>query len=414
MNTNSYFISVTQAQQTIMQTMQTIDGFHQVAIRDALDKILAEDIASPLAIPPYTNSAMDGYAINSTDLPHHLALEVIDTAYAGHPAKQSLSPGTAIRIMTGAKLPDGADTVIMQEDTTTLDNNTDSKQITITDPSKQHQGQHIRHQGEEFQVGSVVFSAGRKISPADIALLATLGIAEIKVKRRLRVAFFSTGDELRSLGEQLEEGQIYDSNRYSLYAMLTRLDIEIIDMGIIADHPDAIEAAFIQASQHADAIISSGGVSVGDADYIKPLLEKMGHINFWKIAMKPGKPLAFGLLNTTPFFGLPGNPVSVMATFYQFVQPALLKLMGQTTTTPFHYQAKLQGTLKKHPGRTDYQRGILSYNHDNELCVQSTGHQGSHILSSMSKANCFIILPTEQGNVSEGEWVTIQPFAGWV
>jgi molybdopterin molybdotransferase len=402
-------LSVAQALDYIRDSLKPVAGFEQRALRDGLGRVLAADICSPIDVPPHANSAMDGYALRAADLPRdgEASLQLIGTALAGHPFSGNVSNGQCVRIMTGAKLPAGADTVVMQEDVRRAGE-------TIYVGGTHHPGEHVRQPGEDIATGQMVLQAGRQLTPADLGLLASLGIAEVKVMRRLRVAFFSTGDELRSLGETLEEGQIYDSNRYTLYGMLQRLGVEIIDMGVIRDRREDIAAAFRQGAAVADVLLTSGGVSVGDADYVKETLETLGKVNFWKIAMKPGKPLAFGLLSDTVFFGLPGNPVSSMATFYQIVQPALYRLMGQAEQQPLRLRVPCVTQLKKSAGRADYQRGILQYDAAGQLTVRSSGPQGSHVLSSMSRANCFIILPSESGDVEAGNLVEVQPFAGLI
>lgn len=402
-------LGVAQALDYIRTSLKPVTDFEQRALRDALGRVLAADVHSPIDVPPHANSAMDGYALRSADLPRNgeAALQLIGTALAGHPFNGNVDSGQCVRIMTGAKLPAGTDTVVMQE-------NIRREGETVYVDSAHRQGDNVRLPGEDIATGQKILSQGRSLTPADLGLLASLGIAEAKVMRRLRVAFFSTGDELRSLGETLDEGQIYDSNRYTLYGMLHRLGVEIIDMGVVRDRREDIAAAFRQGATVADVLLTSGGVSVGDADYVKETLETLGKVNFWKIAMKPGKPLAFGLLGNTAFFGLPGNPVSSMATFYQIVQPALYQLMGRVAELPLRLRVPCVTQLRKSSGRTDYQRGILECDASGQLTVRSTGPQGSHVLSSMSRANCFIILPAESGNVEAGNLVEVQPFAGLI
>lgn len=402
-------LSIAEAEELIRAQLKPVTGFAQLNLHAALGRVLAEDILSPVDVPNYANSAMDGYALNSnaSALDSATKLQVIGTALAGHPYTGHVAAGQCVRIMTGAKLPDGADTVVMQEQT-----QREGEAIYLN--GKLCQGEHVRHPGEDIRQGQTVLPQGRLLTPADLGLLASLGVAEVKVRRRLRVAFFSTGDELRSLGEPLEEGQIYDSNRYTLHGMLQRLGIEIIDMGVIQDRREDITKAFNQGAAMADVLITSGGVSVGDADYVKETLASLGQVNFWKIAMKPGKPLAFGQLGNTAFFGLPGNPVSSMATFYQLVQPALQIMQGQTVSPALRLQVPCTTALKKTLGRVDYQRGILEHGTDGQLSVRSTGPQGSHILSSMSLANCFIILPAASNNIEAGSIVEVQPFAGLI
>ncbi len=391
-----------QARQRILERVSVVDAYQQIPLRDALNRTLYRDIISPLNVPSYDNSAMDGYALHSRDLPidSPVDLSIIGTSWAGKPFDGRLQAGQCVRIMTGAQMPSGADTVIMQERVTRQD-----KHIQL---EGEHQAQqNVRYAGEEITQGDTVLKAGHYLQPADIGLLATLGVAEIPVFRRLRVAFFSTGDELRSLGEPLEAGQIYDSNRYSLHALLTQLNVDILDLGIIRDTPEAIRQAFQTASQQADVLLTSGGVSVGDADYVKQTLEELGQVDFWKVAMKPGHPLAFGTLGKAQFFGLPGNPVSAMVTFYQFVHPALQRMMGRTPSAPLRLQAVTTDTLKKRPGRVEFQRGI-AFNQNGTLSVRSTGSQGSHRLTSMNQANCFIVLGQDSSGAQTGDTVEIE------
>jgi len=309
--------------------------------------------------------------------------------------------------MTGASMPPGTDTVVMQERA-----ERDGDVLRIGPGNRP--GQNVRQAGEDLAKGGIVLTAGKKLMPAELGLLASLGFVEITVKRRLRVAFFSTGDELRSAGEPLAEGDIYDSNRYTLHAMLTRLGVDITDMGVVRDRREELERALKEAAQAADAIITTGGVSVGEADFIKETLASQGRVNFWKIAMKPGRPLAFGRIENAVFFGLPGNPVSVMVTYYEFVQPALRRLMGQTDTRPPRIMVPCVSRLKKTPGRMEFQRGILETDSNGRLVVRSTGEQGSGILSSMSKANCFIVLPMEAGAVEPETLVAVELFEGLI
>ncbi|MDH5445214.1 MAG: molybdopterin molybdotransferase MoeA [Gammaproteobacteria bacterium] len=408
-DTDTGWLSVEQARARMCDSVKTIDGFERVALRDALNRILAEDVISPINVPPYDNSAMDGYAIRAADLASgsEVTLNVTGSSFAGTPYDGEMKSGETIRIMTGAKVPAGADTVIMQEQV-----QRDGDVIKISSDHKQ--GQNVRYIGEDIKQGGPALSSGKKIGSAEIGLLASLGIPEVTVKRKLRVAFFSTGDELRAVGEPLEDGQIYDSNRYTIYGMLSQLGVELIDMGVIPDDRNMIENAFNTAASLADAVITSGGVSVGEADYVKETLDKLGEINFWKISMKPGKPLAFGKVNNAVFIGLPGNPVSVMATFYQFALPTLQRMMGQDDVEPVIVKVPCKNMIKKRPGRTDFQRGVLMRNENGELVVDGAGMQASHILSGMSKANCFIILPAESGNIDAGTLVDIQPFYGLI
>lgn len=405
---DNLFLSVSEVQQKIINDIRPVEGFEQLDLRHALGRILAVDVKAGFDTPPEDNSGMDGYAFRSEDIKDHksLSLKLVGQSFAGHPFHGTVESGQAIRIMTGAKVPDSTDTVVMQEHTETPSDDT----LLITTVPEAFAN--VRKAGDDLKTGETFLAAGKKLSPTDLAFLATQGIAEVTVSRRLKVAFFSTGDELRSIGEQLEEGQIYDSNRYSLYGLIKHLDIELVDMGVIKDDRASIEQAFETASNIADAVVTSGGVSVGDADFVKETLEKLGQINFWKIAMKPGKPLAFGTLGRSLFFGLPGNPVSVIATFYQFVQPALKRMMGEQIVLPLTIKAKATEFLKKRPGRTDFQRGILQQADSGELTVRNAGTQASHVLTAMSRANCFIVLAADSGSIEAGEMVDVQPFEG--
>ena len=389
----------------IIDALSPVTETECVNIRAALGRILAENIISPINVPSGTNSAMDGYAVDGADIPSSgtAELTLIGTSFAGKPFLNPVHRGECVRIMTGAIMPQGADTVLMQEHVQRKD-----KSIIIDNTTRP--GANVRKAGEDIAAGDNILGKGTKLTPADIGLIASLGIAEVRITRRLRVAFFSTGDELRSIGQQLESGQIYDSNRYTLHGMLSRLDVDIIDMGVIRDDRAELENGFAEAAEKADILITSGGVSVGEADYVKEILQKVGSVNFWKVAMKPGRPLAFGKINNTWFFGLPGNPVSVMVTFYQFVQPALCYLMGAREFETFTYKVLCKSKLKKRPGRIEYQRGILSRDNNGQLIVTKTGEQGSGILRSMAQANCFIILPMESGNVEPDTLVDVQPF----
>ena len=403
-------LTVSEARARIDTLVQPIEETERVPLLDALNRVLATPIDSTIDVPPYTNSAMDGYAVRGDDLPvqGNARLRVIGRAMAGQPFVGSISRGQAVRIMTGAVMPDDVDTVLMQEHVRRI--NEDDIEI----GSGHEPGENVRMAGEDIATGDAVLGAGTLLLPAEIGVLASLGIAEVEVRRRLRVAFFSTGDELRSLGEPLEAGQIYDSNRYTLQGMLARLHTETFDLGVVRDDREAIRTAFRNAAGAADVVITSGGVSVGEADFVKQTLDELGQVDFWKIAMKPGKPLAVGRIDHALFFGLPGNPVSVMATFYQFVQPALQKMMGIALHQPLALQVPCMVDLKKQPGRLEYQRGILQQDPQGELRVTTTGGQGSHVLSSMIKSNCFIVLPAECAGVQQGEPVEVQPFAGLV
>lgn len=401
-------LSVEQARAQIEQLLNPVSSWQKLALREALGHILHAPVSSPLQVPPHNNSAMDGYAIHSRDMQGEaFSLKQVGTAYAGQPFNGKVEPGQCVRIMTGAMMPAQCDTVIMQEHVAV-----EGDKITVY--GEQKPGQNVRLAGEDIQQGDSVLPAGHRITPADLGLIASLGIGEVQVKRRLRVAFFSTGDELRSIGDTLEAGQIYDSNRYTLYGMLKRLDADVLDMGVIPDEKAALKQALQQAAAEADVVITSGGVSVGDADYVKEMLAELGQVNFWKIAMKPGRPLAFGTIDQALFFGLPGNPVSVMVTFYQFVQPALKTMAGENAHPLPLMQVETASRVRKKPGRFEFQRGILFEDQQGQLKVQTTGQQGSGILRSMSVANCFILLDEDCDGIEPGTIVTVQPFAGLV
>lgn len=403
-------LSVEAARQKILDAVVPVTAITRVAVRSGLNRILAQNVRAKIDVPSHNNSAMDGYALNARDIPPAGAIQtlaVIGTAWAGKPFSGTPEPGECVRIMTGAVMPIGTDTVVMQEDVELEGNR-------IRLDSAHKTGQNVRFAGEDISAGAIALPRGKRLLPAELGLIASVGVAEVDVYRRLRAAFFSTGDELRSLGEPLETGQIYDSNRYTLYGMLERLGVEIIDMGVVRDRRVALEQAFREAASCADVIITSGGASVGEADFISGVLAEVGQIHFWKVAMKPGRPLAFGRVGSAVFFGLPGNPVSVMATFYQFVQPAIRRMMGEQDINPPTFKVRSAGVFKKRPGRVEFQRGILTQDNNGQLVVHTTGQQGSGILRSMSMANCFVILSQHQGRVEAGAMVDVQPFFGLV
>ena len=402
-------LSIAEAKQRIETAVTPIKAYDEVAIQHALNRVLSEPVSSTINVPPYTNSAMDGYAIQGADIPSsgEKRLKIVGVVMAGKPIQNIIGPGECAPIMTGAKMPEGTDTVIMQEHVT-------AQGTDIVIGNQHRPGQNVRQAGEDITQGQTVLDKGRRLTAADLGLLASLGVATVNVVRKVRVAFFSTGDELTQVGSVLKEGQIYDSNRYTLTAMLERFDVEIIDLGVVKDSQQDVEDAFNRASKQADVVITTGGVSVGDADYVKETLEKLGQVNFWKISMKPGRPLAFGKINNSLIFGLPGNPVSTMVTFYQFVLPALQTLQGESHREPLTLKLSCTTPLHKIAGRVEYQRGIMEKNIAGELEVKSVGEQGSHLLTSMTKANCFIILPMECEHVEAGEIVTVQPFCGLI
>lgn len=404
----SGLISVEHARESILSRVKHIQDSEYLAIEHAVKRILAEDIYAPLNVPAHTNSAVDGYALHSQNLPKsgEKQLKVIARVLAGESYSHDIAPGHCIRIMTGAAVPAGLDTVVMQEHVAL---EADSIRI----DSRHKAGQNIRQAGEDIKQGQAILTTGKYLTPADIGLCASIGVSEIKVKRKLRCAIASTGNEIYGLGQQPAEGGLYDSNRYSLLAALDQPGIETINLGIIADDENSLLECFNQASEYADIIISSGGVSVGEADFTKSALQENGEIDFWKVAIKPGRPLAFGKINQADFFGLPGNPVAVMVTFYQFVLPALEAKLGikQRPIRP-SFLAQCTENIRKRPGRTEVQRGIIEQDKSGQWLVKTTGKQGSGILMSMSQANAFIILEHDRESVKAGDWVYVQPFAG--
>jgi molybdopterin molybdotransferase len=402
-------LTVEGARQAILAAVSAPEGWECVGVREALGRVLARDVIAPCDVPAHDNSAMDGYAVRYEDLnpAAETVLKVVGSAFAGKVFSGLVGPGQAVRIMTGAVMPRDADCVVVQEATRAADG-----QVFI--PPGQRAGQNLRRAGEDLAQGSAALPAGKRIGPAELGLVASLGIAEVTVHRRLRVAFFSTGDEIASIGQALAPGQVYDSNRYTLFGALTRLGCEVLDMGVVPDQPDTLEAALRDAAASADVILTSGGVSVGEADFIKELMTRLGEVAFWKIDIKPGRPMAFGRIGPAWLFGLPGNPVAVMVTFYQFVQDALLKLMGVAPLPPRPLlPARSQAAIRKQAGRREYLRGLLTPGAEGWL-VAPTGAQGSGVLRSMSEANCFIVLGETQGDVAPGDTVPVQLFEGLV
>ena len=400
----SGLISLEDAQNLIRQQISPIRDKVSLELKDAVGRITADPVISPMAVPVFDNSAMDGYAVRLADLTETRPLPVAGKALAGVPFHGDWPAGTVIRIMTGAPIPSGTDAVIMQEQAEVTDQGIRfSAEVTA--------GQNIRRAGEDIRPEEQILEAGIRLGASQLPLLASLGISEVSVLRRLRVALFSTGDELVPVGQPLQDGQLYDTNRFAIRLMLEKLGCEVVDLGIIADEPQQLRNAFEEANRQADVVISTGGVSVGEADFTRDMLEELGTVTFWKLAMKPGKPFAFGRLSESWFCGLPGNPVSAVITFYQLVQPMLAILLGQTQSSlPERLIARASTSLKKMPGRLDFQRGFFSTAPDGSLQVTPTPHQGSHVFSSFSKANCFIVLERDRGSVQPGETVTIEPF----
>ena len=420
----SDFLSVTEARNAISTLIQDIqlqakrsDAMEKLPLKQCLGRILSNDILSPINVPANDNSAMDGFAFNSKELKtdrEQIHLRIVGTVYAGQTSVPPTQASECIKIMTGAMMPPDCDTVIPQEFTQLSDEGL----ITFAKDTVRA-GENRRLRGEDLQAGKPAIQQGRILKASDIGLAASLGIAELGVYQRIKVAILSSGDELCDMSEPLVPGKIYDSNRFSLYACLSRLGFEIIDCGIVRDTPEDLRRAFTLASQQADVIISSGGVSVGEADFTKQIMDELGEVGFWKIAMRPGRPMAFGSLkpispktSPTVFFGLPGNPVAVMVTFYQFVRNALLQLNGALKPEIPLVLVQSAEAIRKKSGRTEFQRGVLFRNSEGKLFVKSTGSQGAGILRSMSEANCFMILHHDQGNIAPGDWVDVEIFDG--
>ena len=399
-------LHVDKAREAIRSCLVPIAETETVKVREALGRVLAEEIVPRINVPAHDNSAMDGYAVCSSDLKgEERVLSEVGTALAGRPFGGKVRPGECVRVMTGAVMPPGTDTVVIQEVVRAEDGK-------ILIPKGQKAGQNVRSAGEDLKVGVPVLAPGKLLRPAELGLIASLGLAEVRVRRRLRVAFFSTGDELASVGAALKEGEVYDSNRYTLHGMLARLNVEITDFGVVRDDPGKLEVAFARSAAAADAVVTTGGVSVGEADFTKELMAKVGEVLFWKIAMRPGRPMAFGKIGQSYLFGLPGNPVAVMVTFYAFVRDALLHLSGRTDDYAIPLLTAVSSVpIRKVPGRTEYQRGVL-FREGAEWKVRTTGQQGSGVLRSMSQANCLIVLEHSRGKVEAGEAVQVQLFEG--
>ena len=399
------------------QLVEPVGDTEDVGIFDALGRVLARDVVSPLSVPPHDNSAMDGYAFNGAQLQPGapLALRCVGQTLAGQPWHGEVAAGECLKIMTGAVMPQGLDTVVPLELVTAQG---DTVRIGA---DALRPGANRRRKGEDLLQGRVALAQGATLTPAALGLLASLGLASVPVVRRLRVAYFSTGDEILSLGEPPREGAVYDSNRYTVFGLLTRLGAQVVDLGVVPDTPQALEAAFRDAARQADAIITSGGVSMGDADHTLTMMQALGDVAFWRIAMRPGRPMAVGRIaraaphtGSAVLFGLPGNPVAVMVTFLAFVRPALLRMMGSTRADPPLLRATSAEAIRKKPGRTEYQRGWVSRSRDGALQVRTTGHQGSGMLSSMVQANGLIVLPHAQGDVAVGDAVDVMVFDGVV
>jgi len=399
-------LSIGDALDRIKSAVKPVNSTEQVSLKNALGRVLAEPVYSPINIPYDRNAAMDGYAFASVDRADGQAFTLVlaGTSWAGRPFQGQMQPGQCVRIFTGAVVPEQADSVVMQEQVQVQGQ-------CIHFPADTRAQQNIRKIGEDVKRGTCLIAEPKKLTAVDLGLLASAGVDRVTVKRRLKIAYFSTGDELTSLGQPLESGKIYDSNRAMLGGLLADPGYSVADLGVIPDNKQLLEDSFIEASLNYDAVITTGGASVGEADCVKEILQKSGEVNFWKLAIKPGKPLAFGRIGECYFFGLPGNPVAVVVTFQQIVAPALRQLSGAPIVKPLRFAATCTSALKKAPGRREYQRGILSQDENGEFFVASAGHQGSHILSSMSQSGCYIVLPEECSGVQAGDRVTVEPFS---
>lgn len=399
--------TLAQALEHMLASIDPVAGFETVSTRDALDRILHESIISLRNLPAYTNSAMDGYALAGEQLPAvgHRSFRVVGTAFAGHGFSGSVGTDECVRIMTGAVIPAGTDTVVMQE---RVRREGDRAIISSGHPP----GENVRLAGEDLAAGDEALPAGLLLQPAHISLIASLGIVELRVGRRPRIACFSTGDELIAPGDPLDEGQIHDSNRYAIRAMLERLGLDILDLGIVRDQPEELERAVQMAVAQGDAVITTGGVSVGEADYVSELVARLGRIDFSRVAIKPGRAFVFGHIDAVPFFGLPGNPVSSLVAFSQLVRPALHRLMGRLDEeVPLLIRATCDSPVRKKPGRREYQRGHLRRGTDGRYRVSTSAGQGSGMLHSMATANCFVVLDAESGSLEAGAEVAVQPFS---
>ena len=406
-------LSVDKAQEFIRHLVQTHTPLptEELPLMQALGRTVAEDIISPINVPAHDNSAMDGFALDGKQLGSSpLTLRVVGTALAGKAWQGSVQSGECVKIMTGAVMPAGLDTVVAQE-LATVHTSGDETMVEIPAGILQA-GDNRRKAGEDLQRGLPALRAGSSLNPAALGLVASLGIAKVKVYRQLRVAYFSTGDEVLGLGEAMREGAVYDSNRFTVFGLLTRMGCQVVDMGVVRDDPVLLEQAFNKASQNADVIITSGGVSVGEADFTKAMMKKLGDVAFWKIAMRPGRPMAVGRIGECILFGLPGNPVAVMVTFLAFVKPALLQMMGGLPNKTPYLRAKSAVALRKKPGRTEYQRGFVRTLPDGTLQVEAAGNQGSGVLRSMVEANGLIVLHHHQSSIAAGDEVDVMMFEG--
>ncbi|WP_299974452.1 gephyrin-like molybdotransferase Glp [uncultured Pseudoteredinibacter sp.] len=394
----------------LFSLISPIERIEEITIEQASDRILAEDIYSSIDVPGFDNSAMDGYALRFTgkEAGTQQTFRKVGEAFAGQSYQGQVAEGECIRIMTGAEVPSECDAVVMQEQCT-VDGDHIALQATV------NRGNNIRLKGDDISAGDAILHQGERLSPAKLGVLASLGVAKLSVYQPIRVAIFASGDELRAPGEDLQQGCIYESNRFVVQSMLARLGIEVLNLGIIPDQPAALENAFLKAAEHADAIVCSGGVSVGEADYTKEVLDKVGEISMWKLAIKPGKPFAFGRVQEVPFFGLPGNPSSAAITFHQLALPCIRKLAGeQHIADSFSLRLAAPQDIRKRPGRTDFQRGTLKMSSQGQLELNAFSAQSSGMLSTLAAANCYIKLERERGNIKAGEEVEVIPFDRWI
>lgn len=405
----SAMLTLKEALANITASIQPIPDFHNVTLKQALGRITAEPISAPINLPPYRNSAMDGYALNSADIDFNnpFTLKLAGISWAGHPINGTCPPGHCVRVFTGALIPPGADSVVIQEQVSFAGD-------AIKFPAAIEAGQFVRNIGDDIRQGQQLIPAAKKLTAMDLGLLAAAGQYQIPVKRRLRIAVFSTGDELTAIGNALQPGQIYDSNRYSLYGLLQDNCHSVTDLGVFPDDKQPITRLLEETTHTYDAVISTGGASVGDADYIRQIVAEMGSVHYWKLAVKPGKPFAYGKIGRSYFFGLSGNPASVFASYHHLVLPALQLLSGMTAAKPLRLKARCIDNLRKAAGRIEFQRGIVSQRDNGELQVRSAGRQDSGILSSLSQANCYIVLPEHCRGMTAGEWVEVEPFHSFV
>ncbi|EII3093615.1 bifunctional molybdopterin-guanine dinucleotide biosynthesis adaptor protein MobB/molybdopterin molybdotransferase MoeA [Vibrio cholerae] len=399
------FLSVEQGREKILSLISPLAETESVAIQECYQRVLAREVFSPINVPAYRNSAMDGYALRSDDLERD-SYRVVAEVLAGSHYSKTVERGEAVKIMTGAPMPLGADTVVMREQAT------QNGELVSFAGAKIKAGQNVRQAGEDLAQGQAVFSTGQRLLSPEMGMLASLGFAHADVFRSLKVAIFSTGDEVQAPGGDIEPNSIFDSNRFTLTGLLKQLGCQVIDLGIIEDDEAKMMQVLEQAAKQADMVITSGSVSVGDADFIKSALEKLGQIDFWRINMRPGRPLAFGQIAGKPFFGLPGNPVAVMVSFINFVEPALRKMQGEQGWQPLKVNAIALEDLRSRQGRTEFSRGVYAFNAQGQLTVRTTGKQGSGILRSMSEANCLIEIAPAIDTVKVGESVTIIPLQG--